>query len=136
MIVDLLVGLIVRPLVRLWQSPRVDPDAGLFQLGADEQVVATSPARCASGRSWPGGLLVLTNRKLWFFPSDPMREPWSRPLDDLTEIRLLPSPPVAWGFLGNWPDRVTFATSEGMREAFVVPEPPVVLSWFQPTQIA
>jgi hypothetical protein len=136
MILDLLVGLIVRPLVRLWQSPRIDPDAGLFHLGADEQVVATSPARRGSGRAWPGGLLVRTNRKLWFFPSDHLREPWSRPLDDLTEIQLLPSPPVAWGFLRNWPDRFTFRTSEGTRETFAVPEPLAVLSWFEPDRIA
>ena len=132
MIMDLLVGLIVRPLVLHWHRPWIDPDVGLFHLGADEQVVASSPARRASGWSWPGGLLVVTNRRLWFFPNDHHAEPWSRPLDDLTEIRLRPAPPVAWGFVRNWPDRFTFATGEGTRERFAVPDPLAVLSWFKP----
>jgi hypothetical protein len=136
MLVDLLVGLIVRPLMRHWHAPRIDLDSGLFHLGANEGVVASSPARRASDWGWPCGLLVLTNRRLWFFPIDHLAEAWSCPLEELSEVRLRPAPPVAWGFLRNWPDRFTLATSEGTREQFAVPDPLAVLSWFKPARAA
>ena len=40
-----LVRLVVRPLLKLWFSPSVDPACGLFHLAADEKIVASVSAR-------------------------------------------------------------------------------------------
>jgi hypothetical protein len=131
-LLELLVRLVLRPLVRHWHAPWTDGSAGLFHLAANEWVVDSSPARRAEGRRWPAGTLVCTNLRLWFFPRAHDAEIWSRPLDALREIHLEPAPRVAWGFILGWPDRLALQAvdGEGDHEVFAVPEPETVLAWF------
>src|SRR5258708_853422 len=75
LLVILVVRLIVRPALNLWLRPTVDPSGWMFHLAASESPVASVPGRRKSGSRWQPGALVLTNRRLWFFPAGWYVEP-------------------------------------------------------------
>jgi hypothetical protein len=127
---DLLVRLVLRPLVRHWHSPWTDGSAGLFHLSANERALDACPARRKSGWSWPAGTLVRTNLRLWFFPNAHDAEAWSRPLDALENVRLVPAPRFAGGLIADWPDRLALEDGDGVAEVFAVLDPDAVLDWF------
>jgi hypothetical protein len=132
----LFVRLVLEPLVRSWHSPWIDGSAGLFHVAANEQVLASSPARRAEGRRWMPGTLVSTNLRLWFFPRAHDADIWSEPLDALREIHLEPAPRIAWGYIIGWPERLSLRTAgdeqdDGNREVFAIPDPDAVLAWFE-----
>jgi hypothetical protein len=133
-VLDLLVGLVLRPLVRHWHAPWTDGSAALFHLSASERVIDSFPARRKSGLSWPAGTLVCTNHRLWFIPRAHDAEIWSRPLDTLREVRLVPPPRIAWGLIADWPQRLALQDGDGVPEVFAVPDPEAVLPWFPATQ--
>jgi hypothetical protein len=131
----LFIRLVLEPLVRSWHTPWTDGSAGLFHVAANEQVLGTSPARRASGRSWTPGTLVWTNLRLWFFPRAHDADIWSRPLNALHEIHLEPAPRIAWGFILGWPERLVLrAAGDGGddddKEVFAIADPEGVLAWF------
>lgn len=134
-LVHLLVRLVLEPLVRAWHAPWTDGSAGLFHVAANEQVLASSPGRRAMGRRWMPGTLVVTNLRLWFFPTAHDADIWSRPLDALHEIHLEPGRRIAWGYIRGWPERLALRAGgdeqgDGDPEVFAVPDPDAVLSWF------
>jgi hypothetical protein len=144
---SLLVRFVIGPLVRRWHAPWTDESAGLFHVAANEQVLASSPARRQQERSWLPGTLVRTNLRLWFFPRAHDVEIWFRPLADLRNLHLEPAPRVAWGYVHGWPDRLALDAGEAggasngdganSHEVFAVADPEAVLAWFErPTLVA
>jgi hypothetical protein len=133
LVLDFLVLLVLRPLVRHWHRPTSEEASGLFRLDANEWIVESTPARWRSGWLWPTGLLARSNRRLWFFPDGWDREPWSCPLEEVADARLIAAPAVAWGFVKHWPDRLAVrGDGEPAAEVFAVPDPEAVVAWFHP----
>jgi hypothetical protein len=126
----LAVSLIVRPLLNRWRRPLVDPAESLFHLAASESPVASTPARRKSGWRWQPGALILTNRRLWFFPASWHDEPWSLAREDLTGIDLEPVSLAQLAPIRNWPDRLRLSTLTGEGAAFAVADPHAVRAWF------
>ena len=126
-----LVRLIVGPLLDRWLRPTTDPSVGSFHLGPGERVLAMTPARKRAGRSsWQPGSLVLTDRRLWFFPEAWSMEPWSAPLGEGLKMSVEPSRISHWLPIRNWPDRLVAETAPDRRDILLVAEPATVLDWF------
>jgi hypothetical protein len=128
----MIVRWIIRPLWEVWLNPPVDPACGLFHLGASESIIASVPARRQSGWRWPAGSLALTNHRLWFFPAAWDGEPWSLELGETDRIERAGSFAARSGPIRNWPVPFHVRGRSGQDAAFVVPDPAVVLEWFQP----
>lgn len=128
-VTDLVVRWVVRPLLRAWYNPRVDPDVLAFHLTSNESVVASKPARRAVGRSWSPGILVRTNTRLMFFPSHWSEEPWSSLLSKVEIARRTPPPRLGWGVLTGLPDRLALQAPGLETETFLVGDPDEVVSW-------
>ena len=126
----LLVRFVIAPQLRRWLRPNAEPMHG-FYLSSRETVAAEIPARRAVGRSCPAGTLVVTDLRLWFFPTAWDAEPWSVPLERVQGARAVPAPPVLGGLVTGLPDRVEVRGAAGVRETFAVAEPEQVLGWFR-----
>jgi hypothetical protein len=135
-IAGLIVRVLVRPLVARWHTPQVDDTEAQFHLAPGEWMVESSPARRAAGRSWEPGTLVRTNRRLGFYPTRWLAEPWVCSLDSIVDARLRPAASDRWRLLCDWPDRFEVRTRSEAPEVFVVPDPEAVISWFHPPQLA
>lgn len=122
-VADLLVRLVVRPLVRLWHEPRVEEAPFTFHLAAHERVLLTSPARMSTGRLWPIGTLVLTDRRLWFFPNEWDAEPWVVPHDQRGPAWIEPGPDFLAGYVVGFPERLALASGPSTEVRFVLPDP-------------
>jgi hypothetical protein len=125
----LLLHLILRPLLKLWFNPPVDPASGLFHLAADEKIIASVSARRQSGWAWRAGCLTITSRRLWFFPTHWNEEPWSVALEEVDGVGpecsvLAEMPPFR-----NWPLPLRFSSHTGGGAVFAVADPAAVLSW-------
>jgi hypothetical protein len=131
----LLVRLVIGPQLRRWLRPRTEPTHA-FYLAPREEVVAECPARRAEGRSCPAGTLVVTNLRLWFFPTTWNAEPWSVPREGVQGARAVPAPPVLGGLVTGLPDRIEVRGEAGLHETFAVADPEQVLAWFQAVRIA
>jgi len=128
----LVVGLIVRPLLKVWLNPSVDASWGLFHLSASETIVSSMPARRRSGWRWQPGLLAVTNRRLWFFSSAWDEEPWSLGLDDRDHIELEQSIVAKLAPIRNWPVPFHLWGRSGQDAVFAVADRDAILAWFQP----
>jgi hypothetical protein len=125
--------LVVRPLLNWWRSPSVDSSSGLFHLAARESIVTSVPARRNLGWVWQAGTLVLTDRRVWFFPAAWNDQPWSLDFQDFDHIeprstvlaRLVP--------IRHWPENLCFSTRSGEKSTFAMANPAAVLAWFRPT---
>jgi hypothetical protein len=130
----LLVRLVIGPQLRRWLGPRTEPTHA-FHLAPREAVAAESPARRVGGRSCPPGTLVVTNLRLWFFPTAWDVEPWAVPLESMQEARAVPAPPILGGLVTGVPDRIE-VLGTGRRETFVVADPDQILAWFEAARVA
>lgn len=131
---ELAVFLLIRPLVARWYSPVVDDSEMSFRLESGERVVASTPARLSRGRSWAPGSLILTNRRLRFFPAAWDSESVSFDLGSITSVQLEPAPRIGWGMLADVPEKVAVYTGGEDPTHFAVAEPGAVLRWFGPKQ--
>jgi hypothetical protein len=125
-----LVRLIVRPLVRRWLSPLVDPASGLFHLAAGERVVANLSARRQAGWIWQPGSLTLTDRRLWFFPAAWEIEPWSVRVDELDQVKQERSVLAQFGPIRNWPQAIELWGRSGQEALIATSDPDPLLDWF------
>jgi len=128
----LVVGLIVRPLLRFWLNPAVDASWGLFHLSASETIIASMPARRRSGWRWQPGLLAVTNRRLWFFSAAWDDEPWSLGHEEVDQIELEHSTVAGIAPVRNWPVPVHLWGRSGQDAVFAVADRDAVLAWFRP----
>lgn len=133
---DLFVRLVIGPQVRQWLHPRQDLDTHIesslaFHLTPGEKVLTESPGRRISGRSATPGVLVLTDRNVWFLPKSWKLEPWSLPRQEVRQTKTEPTPRMAWGLIQGLPDRLVLTGGPGVLETFAVAEPERVLSWFE-----
>jgi hypothetical protein len=126
----LVVKLIVRPLLYVWLKPAVDPSWWLFHLSAGESPVAIAPARWHTGSRWQPGALVLTNRRLGFFPGDWGVEPWSLARADIAGIEPQPAGMARLSVIQNWPERLHVSSRSGEGALFAVADPEAILAWF------
>jgi hypothetical protein len=126
------VRLIVRPLWNFWLNPPVDPAWGLFHLSADEAIVSSVPGRRRLGWSWQPGLLALTNRRLWFFPSAWDGEPWSLNLDEADRIEREGSIVAELAPVRNWPVPFHLLGRSGQDAVFAVADPGAIFVWLRP----
>jgi hypothetical protein len=124
------VHLIVRPLLKRWLSPVVDPAGGLFHLAAGERVVANLPVRRQAGWAWQPGSLTITDRRLWFFPAAWEVEPWSLGVDELTQIKPGPSFLAELAPVRNWPRAMQLSGRSGQEALFAMSDPESLLDWF------
>lgn len=132
-LLELIVRYLTQPRMTGWLRPRDDGSFAMpyaFRLDATERAEAEWPARHLSGRKWMPGTLVLTDRKLWFFPHAWDAEPWSVSREvAAAAIGRESAPPMTWGFVEGLPDRVVLQT-RGRRDLFAVLEPDLVLAHF------
>jgi hypothetical protein len=128
----LVVRLIITPALNLWLKPAIDPSEWMFHLAASESPVAISRARRKSGSRWQPGALVLTDRRLWFFPSVWYHEPWSLACKDLDRLEPVPAPIATLAPIRNWPARLRFSSPARDESTFAVADPDAVLAWFRP----
>jgi hypothetical protein len=128
----LVIRLIIRPLWSVWLNPPVDPACGSFHLSASEVIVSSLPARRRLGWSWLPGLLALTNRCLWFFPSAWDGEAWSLDLDDADRVEREGSLVAKLTPIRNWPVPIHVLGQSGQDAVFAVADPGVVESWLRP----
>jgi hypothetical protein len=130
LLVILFVQLLVRPLLNLWLSPRVDPSWGLFHLTASESIVASVAARRRVGWRWTPGSLTRTNRRLWFFPMNGSQEPWFLKLEDVERV-LAERPTFAkLAPVRAWPDHLRIQSRSDDDAVFATTDPNAVLGWF------
>jgi hypothetical protein len=126
----LVVKLIIEPLLRLWLNPRVDPSSWMFHLSAGESPVAGVAGRWHAAGRWQPGALVLTHRRIWFFPAGWGVEPWSLAREQLARVETAPSRLAGLASIRNWPDRLHFWACDQEHAAFAVADPDAVLAWF------
>ncbi len=155
-VVDVLVKMLVDLPMRRWLVPRNDREDDAYQgfgfhLGPTEQVLDEVPARMlARPRSLPG-TLVLTDRRVWFFPSAWDAEPWSSPRDQVRSATVAPPSGFLSKLLRGLPPQIhldpgpqaepssefeRFADPDSRsdpRVKFVLAEPGRVRSWFVAT---
>jgi hypothetical protein len=128
----LAVQLIIRPLLNLWLKPRVDPSWWLFHLSSGDSPLASVPGRWKSDGRWRPGALVLTNRRIWFFPAAWGVEPWSLAREELERIEEEPSRLARLAPIRNWPELLRVSARTKEDACFAVADPDAVLGWFSP----
>ena len=126
----LAVKLIVEPLLGLWLNPAVDPSWWMFHLSAGESPLAGVAGRWHAAGRWQPGALVLTNRRIWFFPAGWGVEPWSLAREQLDRVEADPPWLGRLASIRNWPDRLRFSARDGEHASFAVADPDAVLAWF------
>lgn len=125
------VKILTEPRIRRWLEPRGDNSFAMpyaFRLAPGERAEAEWPGRrWVGGRSWRAGVLVLTNRRLWFFPHAWDDEPWSADRHRLPEFLGQIAPPrLSWGYVSGLPNRLAFR--RGFEaETFVLLDPDAVV---------
>jgi hypothetical protein len=132
---DLLVRLVGRALSASWYAHRetgreYTPLA--FSLAPGERLVAESPARRASARGWRPGTLVLTDKRLAFFPVDWDIDPWSVPRQALSSLRVEPSRAALGSLIEGVPGRLIARDTDARETAFALADPAGPLAWFAP----
>lgn len=125
---DLIVRYLLQPLVRRWLSPKVRPESDFgtaidFHLAPREAAVAEWPARMRRGRAWTAGTMVLTDRRLAFFPIGWSAEPWFLALDELGEVGREKGTRFAFGLVRGVPDRLVIGEAK-----FAVAHPAAVIN--------
>jgi hypothetical protein len=129
---DALVRSILRRRVASWLSPRRPDDAFgtplAFHLGPTESILAEIPARLAwgRGRRWRPGTLVVTDRRIGFFPIAWDVEPRLFARDEVLAIRVEPAHP-GLGLVRGMPDRLVLRGASGEEATLAVAEPGEVL---------
>lgn len=124
LVLGILVRFVIRPLARQWLSPRGPSlEECAFQLGAGELTRASRPARLRWSRFWLGGIMIVTQRTLWFFPHSWQHEVWSTPLDQIREASLVPTPKFFLGMVVGMPDRVRLTLKSGSQPLFALLDP-------------
>jgi hypothetical protein len=131
-VAEILVWLIVRPLVTRWHAPRVDGSEIEFQLEPGESLYGSVAARRKAGFVWTPGALVLTNKRLAFFPAQWNSPPWSAPRTSVVDARIDPAPSVFWGLVLGWPDRFAVDLAGEAPELFAAADPGGLCAWFSP----
>jgi hypothetical protein len=133
--IDLTLRFVVDRLVRYWSNPRgVDPETAVFRLGLAERERDHVPARRLSdNRRWDAGLLVLTDRGVWFLPRDWDRDSFSTSFARLRSAAIVPGPKPARGLILGSPRRLILTTDSDERETFVVGDPTRAAAWFHST---
>ena len=126
----LAVKLLVEPLLSLWLNPTVDPSWWMFHLSATDSPVAGVSGRWHAAGRWQPGALVLTNRRIWFFPAGWGVEPWSLAREQVDRIEADPPRLARLASIRNWPDRLRFSARDGEHASFAVADPDAVLAWF------
>jgi hypothetical protein len=87
------------------------------------------------GRQADAGHLVLTNLRVWFFPSAWDSEPWTAPIDRLDHVRLVRSPLAVFRVVRGWPDELIFRDDRGDEARIALADPSPVLDWFEETDV-
>jgi hypothetical protein len=126
----LAVKLLIEPLLSLWLNPTIDPSWWMFHLPAGESPVAGISGRWHAAGRWQPGALVLTNRRIWFFPTGWGVEPWSLTHEQLDRVQAEPPWLARLASIRNWPDRLWFSARDGAHAWFAVADPEAVLAWF------
>jgi hypothetical protein len=124
--------LMVRPLLNFWFRPLVDPSEWLFHLAPGESPIQSAPGRWKPGGRWRPGALVLTNRRIWFFPAGGSVEPWLLAREDLDRVETDPPRLARLAPIRNWPDRLRLLARMGEHAWFSVADPHAVRAWFGP----
>jgi hypothetical protein len=136
MTTDLVFRLLVRPLMRRWYHPRsYDPTAAHplpFQLGIGEEIREERPARRVLGRSKQPGTLVLTNRRVYFFPYAWDAESWSIPFEHIAGVRLHTPRRRVLGWVSGYPDHLVIADDSGEETRLILADPLQIRHWFAP----
>jgi hypothetical protein len=127
---NLIVQLIVRPLLNLWLKPRIDPSWWSFHLSSGDSPLASVPGRWKSGGRWQPGALVLTKRRIWFFPADWGLEPWSTAREEIERIETEPSRVARLAPIRNWPELLRISAPMKEDARFALADPGAVLGWF------
>ena len=134
---ELLSLIVLRPILRVWLSPRLDESIGLFRLAASEWVVDQSPARRRLRPwVWDRGTLVRTNQRIWFFPETWDAEPLSFHPDQIGIVNREPAPRLVFGLIEGVPDRLRVVSCDTEEVTFAVKDPGTVLTWFRPELIS
>jgi hypothetical protein len=93
-------------------------------------VAASLPGRWNSGGRWHPGALVLTNRRIGFFPGAWAVEPWTLAPEELERIEAGPSPLARLAAIVSWPATLCITARTGDQDRFAVADPDEVLRWF------
>jgi hypothetical protein len=129
----ILVKLLAGPIAARWYAPAQTGSELTplpFHLETGESMVAEAPARRRSARGWKPGTLILTDRRLWFFPTAWDLEPWSVPVADLASIRNLRRRTLTGPIIRGVPDSLRIRGRSGEDAVFAVAEPKLVRGWF------
>lgn len=138
-LVDLFVRMVIGPPLRRWLSPTapLEEDDVLgrdfgFHFDATERVINSRPGRrVLRWRSDPG-TLVLTDRRVWFFPATWDGEPWSVACEKIRSAALEPPSGFFSGLIRGLPPRLRLDAGPEPedRATFTLAEPVLVQSWF------
>ncbi|MGP0064761.1 MAG: hypothetical protein ACLQGP_14330 [Isosphaeraceae bacterium] len=128
----MVVQVIVRPLLNRWLTPKVDPSWWMFHLSSGDSPLASVPGRWQSEGRWQPGALVLTSRRIWFFPADWGHPPWSAARDSIERIEAEPSRLARLAPVRNWPELLRLSARMQDDARFAVADPDAVLGWFSP----
>ncbi len=131
-LVDLVVRFIVRPIIVRWHRPMSEPHGALFQIGANERVVSSVPARFKPGRRWQVGSLVLTNQSLWFFHDAWDVETWKHRRAEILGLRAETPPSFLLGLLRGLPERLMVDLASGESLTLIVADADEVVGWLPP----
>ena len=136
-LLDVYVRLIMRPILARWYNPRRRTDEIgtplAFRLAASETVLDEVSARMVIGRSARPGILVRTDRRLWFSPFGWDHEPWSMLESDLESASSVAAPSRLSSLILGLPKRLCLRDHDGVETRFVVADPRVVLNWYTDT---
>jgi hypothetical protein len=129
---DLLVRFVGRAAAGYWYAPHQSGREKTpldFVLAPGERLVAEAPARRSSARGWRPGTLVLTDRRLAFFPVDWDIEPWSIRRSSLSSLRVEPSRTMLGSLIEGVPGRLVARDLEAREVSFALADPAEPLAW-------
>ncbi len=132
-VLAVLVKVFAGPIAARWYEPAQtgsDLTPVAFHLEPGEAVVAETSARRRSVRGWKPGTLVLTEKRLWFFPTGWEVEPWSVAVDEIASIKNLRRRSVMGPIIRGVPDSLRIRGQAGEEAVFAVVEPKMVRGWF------
>jgi hypothetical protein len=136
---DLAVRLLLRRAVARWYDP-AGTGAGRtplsFHLGAGEAALAEAPARRREGRGWRAGTLVLTDRRVAFYPVEWDLEPWDVDRDNLRSLRIQPARAMLGSFVEGVPGTLVLRDHDGRELALALARPDDVVHWFDRPDLA
>lgn len=144
-LVDLFVRLVIGPPLRRWLSPMAPLEADEvlgrdfgFHLDATERVINSRPGRRVLRWRADPGTLVLTDRRVWFFPATWDGEPWSVACEKVRSASLEPSSGFFSGLVRGLPPRLILDAGPEPedRATFSLADPVHVQSWFDSLPVA